>query len=86
MLSFTKMNGAGNDFVMLDNRDRSLQLSGAQIFTLGASLSGPRQSPTSYLTDVGIILAPVATRSSGNDNILIRVYRCGRRHEQRRLA
>jgi diaminopimelate epimerase len=30
-LHFTKMNGAGNDFVMLDNRDLSLQLSGAQI-------------------------------------------------------
>ena len=33
-LSFTKMNGAGNDFVMLDNRDLSLQLSTAQIAAL----------------------------------------------------
>jgi diaminopimelate epimerase len=33
-LSFTKMNGAGNDFVMLDNRDLSLQLSAAQIAAL----------------------------------------------------
>jgi diaminopimelate epimerase len=31
MLSFTKMNGAGNDFVMIDNRDLSVQLSKAQI-------------------------------------------------------
>ncbi len=30
-LSFTKMNGAGNDFVMLDNRDLSLALTTAQI-------------------------------------------------------
>jgi len=30
-LSFTKMNGAGNDFVMLDNRDRSLALTKDQI-------------------------------------------------------
>src|SRR6187402_2150366 len=30
-LSFTKMNGAGNDFVMLDNRDLSLSLSKSQI-------------------------------------------------------
>ena len=33
-LSFTKMNGAGNDFVMLDNRDRSLRLSREQIARL----------------------------------------------------
>ncbi len=33
-LSFTKMNGAGNDFVMLDNRDLSLQLSQDQIARL----------------------------------------------------
>ncbi|MGI8821115.1 MAG: diaminopimelate epimerase [Chthoniobacterales bacterium] len=33
-LHFTKMNGAGNDFVMLDNRAGSLQLSGAQITRL----------------------------------------------------
>ena len=26
MLNFTKMNGAGNDFVMLDNREGALQL------------------------------------------------------------
>jgi diaminopimelate epimerase len=30
-LSFTKMNGAGNDFVMLDNRAGTLALSGLQI-------------------------------------------------------
>ncbi|MEZ5384641.1 MAG: diaminopimelate epimerase [Prosthecobacter sp.] len=30
-LNFTKMNGAGNDFVMLDNRDRSLALTKEQI-------------------------------------------------------
>ncbi|MDD2706390.1 MAG: diaminopimelate epimerase [Verrucomicrobiae bacterium] len=30
-LSFTKMNGAGNDFVMLDNRSRSLSLTPKQI-------------------------------------------------------
>jgi diaminopimelate epimerase len=33
-LSFTKMNGAGNDFVMLDNRDNSLALDRAQIARL----------------------------------------------------
>jgi diaminopimelate epimerase len=33
-LSFTKMNGAGNDFVMLDNRAQSLALTGAQIAQL----------------------------------------------------
>jgi diaminopimelate epimerase len=33
-LSFTKMNGAGNDFVMLDNRDGSIALTGAQIALL----------------------------------------------------
>jgi diaminopimelate epimerase len=31
MLKFTKMNGAGNDFVMLDNRDGRLSLSPGQI-------------------------------------------------------
>lgn len=34
MLSFTKMNGAGNDFVMLDNRDGALALTGTQIARL----------------------------------------------------
>jgi diaminopimelate epimerase len=33
-LSFHKMNGAGNDFVMLDNREQKLQLSQEQIATL----------------------------------------------------
>ncbi|MGH8045746.1 MAG: diaminopimelate epimerase [Chthoniobacterales bacterium] len=33
-LSFTKMNGAGNDFVMLDNRAGSLALTGGQIAQL----------------------------------------------------
>jgi diaminopimelate epimerase len=31
MITFWKMNGAGNDFVMIDNRDGALALSGAQI-------------------------------------------------------
>src|SRR3982751_2887120 len=31
MLRFTKMNGAGNDFVMLDNRTGNIQLSREQI-------------------------------------------------------
>jgi len=34
MLKFWKMNGAGNDFVMVDNRDRSLSLEREQIATL----------------------------------------------------
>jgi len=34
MLKFTKMNGAGNDFVMLDNLDGRLQLGSAQIALL----------------------------------------------------
>jgi len=34
MVSFWKMNGAGNDFVVLDNRDNSLSLTGAQIARL----------------------------------------------------
>ena len=33
-LQFTKMNGAGNDFVMLDNRDGAILLDGAQISKL----------------------------------------------------
>jgi diaminopimelate epimerase len=34
MLKFTKMSGAGNDFVMLDNLDRRLQLASGQIARL----------------------------------------------------
>jgi len=34
MLNFTKMNGAGNDFVMVDNRDGGLTLSKGQIARL----------------------------------------------------
>lgn len=34
MVSFWKMNGAGNDFVVLDNRDNALSLSGEQIARL----------------------------------------------------
>lgn len=39
-LNFTKMNGAGNDFVMLDNRDLSLSLSKTQIEQLCARHRG----------------------------------------------
>jgi diaminopimelate epimerase len=34
LLQFTKMNGAGNDFILVDNRDRRLHLSRAQIARL----------------------------------------------------
>jgi len=34
LVEFTKMNGAGNDFVMIDNRELGLQLSTEQIQTL----------------------------------------------------
>lgn len=34
ILHFTKMNGAGNDFVMLDNRDQQLNLTATQIAAL----------------------------------------------------
>jgi diaminopimelate epimerase len=34
MLRFTKMNGAGNDFVMIDNRAGDIQLSPAQVATI----------------------------------------------------
>ena len=34
MLRFTKMNGAGNDFVLLDNRGQELSLTTAQIARL----------------------------------------------------
>ena len=34
LVDFTKMNGAGNDFVMIDNRKLGLQLSTEQIQTL----------------------------------------------------
>ena len=40
MLTFTKMNGAGNDFVMLDNRDGTLALDKAQIARLCDRLRG----------------------------------------------
>jgi diaminopimelate epimerase len=40
MLKFTKMNGAGNDFVVLDNRDRRLELASAQIAHLCDRHSG----------------------------------------------
>ncbi len=30
-IAFTKMNGAGNDFVLIDNRDGSIRLSGDQV-------------------------------------------------------
>ena len=33
-LEFTKMNGAGNDFVLIDNRSRSIRLTPQQIVTL----------------------------------------------------
>ena len=40
ILHFQKMNGAGNDFVLLDNRDGSLSLTDAQIARLCDRHSG----------------------------------------------
>jgi diaminopimelate epimerase len=34
VLQFTKMNGAGNDFILVDNRDRRLQLASEQVVRL----------------------------------------------------
>lgn len=34
VLDFTKMNGAGNDFVLLDNRSQTIRLAGAQVVRL----------------------------------------------------
>jgi diaminopimelate epimerase len=34
LLEFTKMNGAGNDFILVDNRDRKIQLTRAQVAQL----------------------------------------------------
>jgi len=34
LLEFTKMNGAGNDFVVIDNRRQNIELSGDQIVRL----------------------------------------------------
>ena len=34
VLKFTKMNGAGNDFILLDNRDRQIHLSSKQVARL----------------------------------------------------
>ena len=31
LINFTKMNGAGNDFVLIDNRERKIKLSTEQI-------------------------------------------------------
>ena len=49
-LTFWKMNGAGNDFVMLDNRDLSLQLSGETIAQLNLDnpyiITSPRKRAT----------------------------------------
>ncbi|MBC8003795.1 MAG: diaminopimelate epimerase, partial [Opitutaceae bacterium] len=34
LLEFTKMNGAGNDFVLVDNRDRKISLTREQVIHL----------------------------------------------------
>jgi diaminopimelate epimerase len=34
LLSFTKMNGAGNDFVMIDNRNQALSLDASRVALL----------------------------------------------------
>src|SRR5258706_16166039 len=54
MVEFTKMNGAGNDFVLIDNREQKIKLSSEQVVRLchrqrgigadGLFLLGPNRS------------------------------------------
>ena len=34
LVEFTKMNGAGNDFVLIDNRERQIKLSPEQVIRI----------------------------------------------------
>ncbi len=63
-LQFIKMNGAGNDFVVLDARKENVRLTEAQIRTLSA-----RDNPDTGGCDQLIILAP-----SKEADVFMRIY------------
>jgi len=65
MLRFTKMNGAGNDFVVIDNRQELLHLSGQQISLLCDRHRG-----------VGADGVLVVEPSSGKADFRMRYYNC----------
>lgn len=66
MLRFTKMNGAGNDFVMLDNRAGNVQLSREQIARICDRHRGVGAD--------GILLIEPASRNGGSADFRMRYY------------
>ena len=70
MLKFTKMNGAGNDFVLLDNLDGSLRLASNQIASLcdrhrgdwGGQRAHCRAGPPMERTFACVIITPTEAK------------------------
>ena len=63
-ISFTKMNGCGNDFVIIDNRQRYVNLTEEQIIELA-----DRKNSITKGCDQVIVLEP-----SGNADVFMRIY------------